>query len=108
MKHLNSLDYSIIVIYFMFLIALGLYLKNRASQSLDDYFLGGRQIPWWALGISGMASWLDVCGDSLRDPPAPVIPRHGRACTVRQPHGYLVFRHYPWHLPDTTDRQYGA
>jgi len=65
MDHLNSLDYSIILVYFAFLIALGMYLKNRASQSLDDYFLGGRRLPWWALGISGMASWLDIAGTMI-------------------------------------------
>ena len=65
MKHLNSLDYTIISMYFMMLVALGIYLQKRASQSLDDYFLGGRQLPWWALGISGMASWLDITGTMI-------------------------------------------
>ena len=30
-----------------------------------DYFLGGRQLPWWVLGISGMASFLDVTGTMI-------------------------------------------
>ena len=65
MKYLNVLDYSIIVIYFAFLIALGLYLKKKASASMEDYFLGGRTLPWWALGISGMAAWLDITGTMI-------------------------------------------
>ncbi len=65
MKYLNALDYSIIVIYFVFLIGLGWYLKKKASASIEDYFIGGRSLPWWALGISGMASWLDITGTLL-------------------------------------------
>ncbi|MBN1292444.1 MAG: sodium:solute symporter [Candidatus Latescibacteria bacterium] len=40
-------------------------LKRMASQSLDDYFLGGRKLPWWALGVSGMASYLDITGTMI-------------------------------------------
>jgi Na+/proline symporter len=59
MQYLSSFDYVIICIYFAILIGLGLYLKKKASASLEDYFLGGRKLPWWALGMSGMASCLD-------------------------------------------------
>ncbi|MFC1509152.1 sodium:solute symporter [Candidatus Omnitrophota bacterium] len=65
MKILNSIDYTIICIYFILLVSLGIYLKKRASASLDDYFLGGRKLPWWALGISGMASFLDITGTMI-------------------------------------------
>ena len=65
LKILNSLDYTIICIYFVLLVSLGIYLKKRASASLDDYFLGGRKLPWWALGISGMASFLDITGTMI-------------------------------------------
>jgi Na+/proline symporter len=44
---------------------MGVYLQRRASASLEDYFIGGRSLPWWALGISGMASWLDVTGTMI-------------------------------------------
>ena len=62
MQNLKAVDYTIIVVYFSFLVALGMYLKKKASASLEHYFLGDRQIPWWALGISGMASFLDITG----------------------------------------------
>ncbi len=65
MGYLNTVDWSIIVIYFAFLIGLGFYLQRKASGSLEDYFLGGRSLPWWALGISGMASWLDITGTMI-------------------------------------------
>ncbi len=65
MQTLNSIDYTVISVYFCILIGFGFYLKNKASASMEDYFLGGRQLPWWALGISGMASWLDVTGTMM-------------------------------------------
>lgn len=65
MRYLNYFDYVLIGVYFSILIVLGLYLKRKASASLEDYFLGGRKLPWWALGISGMASFLDITGTML-------------------------------------------
>jgi len=62
---LTTLDYSTIGIYFVFLVILGFVLSRKASASLEDYFLGGRRMPWWALGISGMASQLDMTGTML-------------------------------------------
>lgn len=44
---------------------MGVYLQKKASASMEDYFIGGRSLPWWALGISGMASWLDVTGTMI-------------------------------------------
>lgn len=65
MKYLSHFDFTIIIIYFFILIGISLYLKKRASASLEDYFLGGKKLPWWALGISGMASWLDMTGTMI-------------------------------------------
>jgi len=62
LRYLNSIDYTVIAIYFSFLVALGLFLRSRASQNLEHYLLGGRKIPWWCLGISGMAGSLDLAG----------------------------------------------
>ena len=65
MANLNAFDYGVISIYFLCLICLGFVLTRKASASLEDYFLGGRRLPWWALGISGMASQLDMTGTML-------------------------------------------
>jgi solute:Na+ symporter, SSS family len=65
MDYLATLDYFIIALYFLVLITIGLVLKKRASKSIEDYFIGGRNMPWWALGLSGMASWLDISGTLL-------------------------------------------
>lgn len=65
MKFLSTLDYSVIAIYFVILIGIGWYLKRKAAQSIEHYFLGGKQLPWWALGLSGMAAWLDMTGTMI-------------------------------------------
>ena len=62
MKYLGPGDYVVFIVYFTFLLGLGLYLKKKATASIEDYFLGGRKLPWWALGISGMANFLDITG----------------------------------------------
>lgn len=62
MDYLGSFDYTVICVYFAALVGLGLYLRKKACGSMEDYFLGGRRLPWWALGISGMASFLDIAG----------------------------------------------
>ncbi len=59
---LHSLDYGIVLGYFVVLIGLGIYLQRKATASLEDYFLGGRNLPWWALGVSVTASWFSVSG----------------------------------------------
>lgn len=65
MDYLGSFDYVVIGVYFCILIGLGWYLKSKASESIEDYFIGGRKIPWWALGISGVASWVDITGTMI-------------------------------------------
>lgn len=65
MRYLNAFDYSVIALYFAMLIGMGLYLQRRATASLNDYFLAGKRMPWWALGASGMASNLDITGTML-------------------------------------------
>ncbi|MCE5339997.1 MAG: hypothetical protein LLF92_02550 [Planctomycetaceae bacterium] len=65
MKYLSLLDCVIILAYLFLVIGIGCYLKKRASASLNDYFLGGRRLPWWLLGISGMSAWVDMTGTMI-------------------------------------------
>lgn len=62
---MHLIDYTIILVYLGSLVLLGLYFHRRAGNSIDEYFLGGRTIPWWILGASGMASNLDITGTML-------------------------------------------
>ena len=59
---LHWLDYSIVVAYLVMLIAVAVWVARKASRGSEDYFLAGKNLPWWALGASGMSSNLDAAG----------------------------------------------
>lgn len=59
---MSVFDYSFIVVYLIGLVVITLVLAKRAAKGNEAYFLGGRSIPWWALGASGMSSNLDAAG----------------------------------------------
>ena len=59
---LQTIDYLAIAIYALVIIAFGVVLHRKASGGLDDYFLGGRRLPWYLLGTSGMSNWFDLTG----------------------------------------------
>ncbi|MEM7232958.1 MAG: hypothetical protein AAF517_12315, partial [Planctomycetota bacterium] len=48
---LSTLDYVCLASYFIVLIAMGIYFSRR-EKSTEDFFLGGRRIPWWAAALS--------------------------------------------------------
>lgn len=48
---LGTIDYAVIVLYFAILIYMGFYFAKR-EKNTEAFFLGGRKIPWWAVGIS--------------------------------------------------------
>ena len=54
-KALSWLDYAVILIYLAAMIGIGIYFANK-EKNTDDYFLGGRKIPWWAAGVSMWAA----------------------------------------------------
>ncbi|MEM9219316.1 MAG: sodium:solute symporter [Cyanobacteria bacterium P01_F01_bin.150] len=62
MGQLAFVDQLIILAYFVTVIVVGVYFSRRAAQGLSDYFLGGRKLPWWAIGMSGTASNFDMTG----------------------------------------------
>lgn len=57
---MSFLDWTIVVAYLVGTLWLGLYLARKGSKSLNDYFLGGRAIPWWLAGGSMAATTFNV------------------------------------------------
>ena len=53
---LAVIDYVIIGVYMAFSIGVGIYFSKKASASTDDYFVGGRSMPWWLIGTSMVAT----------------------------------------------------
>src|SRR5881398_1211624 len=53
---ISSVDWAIVAAYFLLSAAIGLYFTKRGGQSLDQYFLSGRQVPWWLAGTAMVAT----------------------------------------------------
>ncbi|MEE2877051.1 MAG: sodium:solute symporter family protein [Candidatus Neomarinimicrobiota bacterium] len=53
---LSSLDWSFIVLYFVVSLAIGVAVTRRAGQSSTEFFAAGKQMPWWLLGVSMVAT----------------------------------------------------
>lgn len=49
--HLSAPDYLVVAGYFVIVLWIGFYFKNRLAAA-RDYFAGGNQVPWWLAGIS--------------------------------------------------------
>lgn len=60
--NLGLLDISIIVAYLMLTIFIGIFISKRATKDIDSYFLGGKTIPWWVLGVSNASGMFDITG----------------------------------------------
>ncbi len=55
MTTLNCLDYTVILTYLIITASLGLYAGRREKDS-EDYFLAGRNMPWWLICLSILAT----------------------------------------------------
>ncbi|HPQ16665.1 MAG TPA: Na+:solute symporter, partial [Bryobacteraceae bacterium] len=53
---LTALDWAIVGLYFLFSLAIGWYYKARAEKSIGEFFLSGRNVPWWLAGTSMVAT----------------------------------------------------
>ena len=65
MHSLAPLDYVIIIGYLGLSLIAGVIMTRKASSGLDQYFLGGRTLPWYLLGVAGMANWFDLTGTMI-------------------------------------------
>jgi len=62
---LATVDILIIVGFLVLVTVIGYVMSNIASKGLDDYFLGGKRIPWYVLGISTATSNFDMAGTMI-------------------------------------------
>jgi len=56
---MHWIDWTIVVAYILSIVWQGLTLTKK-SKGLDGYFLAGRSLPWWAVGLSVMATQLSA------------------------------------------------
>ena len=53
---LSTLDWSILIVFFVILLSIGFFASKKAGNSVNEFFLSGRNMPWWLLGISMVAT----------------------------------------------------
>ena len=54
--NLSLLDWTVIALYFLFNLGIGIYYARRAGGSTNEFFLSGRNVPWWLAGTSMVAT----------------------------------------------------
>jgi SSS family solute:Na+ symporter len=57
---LHWLDWTILTLYFLFSLAVGLYFVRRAGKSTAEFFVSGRSLPWWLAGTSMVATSFSI------------------------------------------------
>jgi Na+/proline symporter len=56
MIKLSTIDYAIIITFFAITLLIGLYVSKKSGKNTTEYFLSGRNMPWWLLGFSMVAT----------------------------------------------------
>jgi len=54
--NVTSIDWAIIAAFFVISLLIGLYTAKEAGSSAKEFFLSGRNMPWWLLGVSMVAT----------------------------------------------------
>ncbi|MEM9527312.1 MAG: sodium:solute symporter, partial [Bacteroidota bacterium] len=60
--NLHPIDIGIIILYIIATVVIGFWISKRASRSMESYFLGGNEIPWYYLGLSNASGMFDISG----------------------------------------------
>jgi len=53
---LSPIDGVIIISYILFALGLGIYYSKRAGRDINEFFVSGRNLPWWLAGTSMVAT----------------------------------------------------
>lgn len=53
---LSTLDYSFIIVFFTIVLGIGIYVSRKSGKDSNEFFLSGRTMPWWLLGLSMVAT----------------------------------------------------
>lgn len=56
LMNLSTLDWSLIFGFFAITLFIGIWVSKKSGESSADFFLSGRSMPWWLLGISMVAT----------------------------------------------------
>ena len=53
---LSTLDYTFIIVFFSLVLGIGVYVSKKSGKNSSEFFLSGRTMPWWLLGLSMVAT----------------------------------------------------
>ncbi|HEV8253908.1 MAG TPA: sodium:solute symporter [Vicinamibacteria bacterium] len=56
---MTGLDWAVLLVYLVAIVAFGVW-AGRGNRRIDDFFLAGRQMRWWAVGLSVMATQISA------------------------------------------------
>ncbi|MBU3820807.1 Na+:solute symporter [Flavobacteriaceae bacterium XHP0103] len=56
MVHLSTIDFIIIIAFFAVSLFIGVWVSRQAGKNATEFFLSGRNMPWWLLGVSMVAT----------------------------------------------------
>ena len=54
--NVSTLDWAIIAAFFIISLLIGIFTSKKAGSSAKEFFLSGRNMPWWLLGVSMVAT----------------------------------------------------
>ncbi len=54
--HLSILDWFIIIFFFSITLTIGVWVSKKAGKNSSEFFLSGKSMPWWLLGLSMVAT----------------------------------------------------
>ena len=56
MIQLSTIDYILIITFFSITLFIGIYVSRKSGKNSEEFFLSGRNMPWWLLGLSMVAT----------------------------------------------------
>ena len=59
---LQLVDISIVVIYLISMLLIGMYFRKKARKTKESYLLAGKKLPWYLLGLSDASDMFDISG----------------------------------------------
>jgi Na+/proline symporter len=58
----HPIDVAVLLLYFAAMVGIGVAVMKKASRGMDSYFLAGKELPWYILGISNASAMWDITG----------------------------------------------
>ncbi len=56
---MSSLDWAVLLVYLVAIVSFGVFM-GRGNKKISDFFLAGREMRWWAVGLSVMATQISA------------------------------------------------